>query len=371
MFRATALYFAFPDGVLDYNCKECSAICCKGHGFSANIRREASALLHSYSFLGQQVIGRSGDFIHFLTPASGCVLLAPDNSCSAQKAFGDGMKPTVCRLFPFNTLTRIGTSLVVSPHFVCPLRLVTPPQAGSVAGTHAAIRNEFGATGILEADIPFLRQPRLRSSDTPQDVIARESNFWSLCSSTLMSGTFTAMLAAEAGSAESPISIYRRLCRLLELRPTSLDSTNDLIDRLMCAVSPTLRLDRLHLEPGQLTLYLLLGEAFTRNVARSMPRAPGCQDVVRIFAEMAFLFEALSRSDQLNAQSILQRDTHVPSWFSHELENAYFTFTNLGARSSVLDALEAAVVHLSEGDRIQFVTYISRECTRIKTPYTV
>lgn len=79
--RPPELFFAFPDGVYDYRCAECTALCCKGHGFGGSLDREMRSLFVRYPQLESMAHSRNGDQMAFVTTASGCVMLDADNFC--------------------------------------------------------------------------------------------------------------------------------------------------------------------------------------------------------------------------------------------------------------------------------------------------
>jgi hypothetical protein len=104
--------------------------------------------------LSWMALSREGDNITFATPGPECLMLDRDNLCRIEKELGKDTKPTFCNLFPFNYLTRVGKTLVVLPHFLCPLRAVIPASPGSVQGTHALIENEMRKNGRIPLTVP-------------------------------------------------------------------------------------------------------------------------------------------------------------------------------------------------------------------------
>src|SRR5438034_4684903 len=70
-----SLYFAFPDAVYDYVCAECTALCCKGHGFGGSIERELRPLFAHYPQLESLALARTGDEMILMTSARGCLML--------------------------------------------------------------------------------------------------------------------------------------------------------------------------------------------------------------------------------------------------------------------------------------------------------
>ena len=127
------LFFAFVDGAYDYVCAECTALCCKGHGFGGSLKRKCVRSSSAYPQLETMALSRNGDQITFATTAGGCIMLDTDNFCRIEKELGKDKKPNICNLFPFNSFTQVGKTIVVLPHFLCPLRasVAGPARTGS------------------------------------------------------------------------------------------------------------------------------------------------------------------------------------------------------------------------------------------------
>src|SRR5262249_22632083 len=169
----------FPDGVYHYVCAECTAVCCRGHGIAGSLKREIPALVTLYPSLGSMAVNRSGDILSFANPAGGCFFLDSDNLCRIEKEHGKNLKPGVCVLFPFNVFTRIGETVAVSPHFMCPLRLQVPARPGEVKGTHASIEPDIRESELLSNESTSDRTSGvlLHPSLDATSVIKREERF--------------------------------------------------------------------------------------------------------------------------------------------------------------------------------------------------
>src|SRR6185369_10211787 len=92
------------------------------------------------------------DYVGLASPTAGCYFLRADDRCEIEVRHGKALKPGVCSLFPFNDLKRIGGVVVVSPHFLCPLRLRIPARVGEAQGTHAMVTAAALESGLIEAD---------------------------------------------------------------------------------------------------------------------------------------------------------------------------------------------------------------------------
>ncbi len=116
------VYFTWPDRRLGYECRGCGA-CCKGHG----IGLEASQLVQLVAKrpAAAAFVRRRGDAVTLFNPRDRCWFLADDGLCRIEVEDGRAAKPAACRLFPFNRVFHVGTTLVVDYNSViCPLRLV-------------------------------------------------------------------------------------------------------------------------------------------------------------------------------------------------------------------------------------------------------
>jgi Fe-S-cluster containining protein len=115
------VYFTWPDRRLGYECRGCGA-CCKGHG----IGLEASQLVQLVAKRPEAAafVRRRGDAVTLFNPRDRCWFFADDGLCRIEVEDGRAAKPAACRLFPFNRVFHVGTTLVVDYNSViCPLQL--------------------------------------------------------------------------------------------------------------------------------------------------------------------------------------------------------------------------------------------------------
>src|SRR5688500_13052982 len=208
------LFIAFPDGVYDYVCAECTALCCRGHGFGGSLRREMGTLLRLYPRLGLSAASRTGDIVRFHTAPTGCFFLDADHRCRIEKEHGRALKPGVCGLFPFNRFTRIGQVVAVSPHFLCPLRLHVPARPGQVAGTPALVVGAVRDSGLLdEANLDLHAPPVVKGRDA-RSVLKRETAFRDLCTRSLGRRRFSDTLREASGDPRALSSFVARAASL-------------------------------------------------------------------------------------------------------------------------------------------------------------
>ena len=258
-----SIYLAFPDGVFDYVCAECTALCCRGQGFAGNLTRETGELLRLYPALQWAAVRRRGDEVNFITPAGRCFFLRDDNLCQIELDHGKAQKPGVCSLFPFNDFGRIGDTLVVSPHFLCPLRLHVPPRPGAVAGTHAQVERD-----VLESDLgslDTLPKPTLPRGVKPGEIVAREMAFRDLCTDALTRTPFHAVLLNASNDPTLLQQYVQRAAALLDLPGLDPDRERDAVDDLLLAVAPTLRLALMAYPTENVLAALALDELLIRQ----------------------------------------------------------------------------------------------------------
>ncbi|MCC7002388.1 MAG: YkgJ family cysteine cluster protein [Gemmatimonadaceae bacterium] len=149
--RTEDVYFAFPDGHLDYDCQSCGATCCRGHGYLVQIGRELNAQLRAHPASRMFMVDasdRGPRAFQMKNCPPGCFFLQEDLRCRIHAEHGYGAKPETCRLFPFNHVRRVGSTLIVRPHpSLCPLA-VTPPGTRSERSSHAELLASFAQFGL-------------------------------------------------------------------------------------------------------------------------------------------------------------------------------------------------------------------------------
>jgi hypothetical protein len=120
-------YFTFPDGGLKYDCPSCGQQCCRGRGFAVG-GDELIPLVRKVPELAPHLYLRAGGTIGAVDVIDGCWFLASDGNCSIEVRHGRALKPSTCRLFPFNRVFKVGDVRVVDMNSIlCPLR----PAGGS------------------------------------------------------------------------------------------------------------------------------------------------------------------------------------------------------------------------------------------------
>ena len=337
------LFFAFPDGVFDYVCAECTALCCKGHGFGGSFERELRVLFARYPQMETMALSRNGDQITLATTGSGCVMLDNDNFCRIEKELGKDKKPNICNLFPFNLFTRIGKTVAVMPHFLCPLRAVVPARPGEVQGTHALIEAEIRKSRLLDRTyVKTAVQPaRLHSSTTEIEVIEREKAFRDLCSQALGMSRFTDTLMSASADPQGLAAFVQRARRILgyESAPRSLE--RDIFDDLLLACAAPYRIGFLDLAAEEILRVLAIAETIVRRAWFGATQIPTFQGLANTVASFRAVEALLAYGDEDFDFGRLTQKTF--SFQNAELTFAAFIAARNVAEKGVLGALEQAI----------------------------
>ncbi|MBI4521587.1 MAG: hypothetical protein HY701_12175 [Gemmatimonadetes bacterium] len=351
--REPKLYLAFPDGVLHYVCAECTALCCRGQGIGGSLKREMGHLLKLYPLLGTLAVRRRGNIVEFTNPTSGCQFLQSDLRCAIEVKHGKAYKPGVCVLFPFNRLGRIGRTVTIRPHFLCPLRLVVPARPGEVEGTHERVIEAVRETALVDESFHD-RVPafRLHPSERAGSVVAREECFRQACADGIGSRTFQQTLQSQLDEPSMLEAFVRRALALLGANAVLGSDEADPIDHVFHALAPALRLDMLHLGEPAILKALALGEAMVRSSLRLVSRIPTPQTVQSLLESISPALRLLARdTEPLRLPSV--KRVKIPAFGDPAMTFAMFTAHRRAERGTpVLEALEQSVKpEMSAADR--------------------
>jgi hypothetical protein len=354
----TKFYFAFPDRAYHYDCAQCSAICCRGHGIGT-AARETPALLSHYPELAFTATksGQSGS--NFTNPAGGCFFLTEKNLCQVEQDHGRAAKPGVCVAFPFNDFSRIGNVVVVRPHFLCPLRLLP----GKGTGNHAELEKMLHETGVVSR---ALRQPGPDLSEVAAlEVIQREEAFRDKCGSAIGLRAFDELLGQEEEDKTEHQKWRERALRLWGI--PSLAAPRVYLDDILLALAPPLRMRIVLLTERQRLRILALAGAYLRNVARITSRPltlQGSHQMIVNVLGVLRLFATGNVSLRLSAPEATQGvDFQNP-----ELTLAFFqVLEELQGGRKLFDALDDAVpMRLSDIERTIFFHQLARRIRVLK-----
>ncbi len=358
--RPVSLFFAFPDGVFHYVCAECNALCCRGQGFGGNVEREMGFLLKTYPGLSALVTMRHRDLIDISTPLGRCFFLQDDNRCRIQAEHGSSKKPGVCLVFPFNRFTRVGTTVFVTPHFMCPLRVETPASPGRVSGTHAVLDATIRESAMLDPKYVewYLSAAKLPEGETAKETLARQSRFRETVSAAIGRERFIDLLVASGGDRKDLAAVVKRTTRLMGWAPEQHPSgSRDSIDDVMIALAQPLLIGPKILPHDQGLRVLALSERFVRTVFSPGLPAPQPQAIHSVIQQVFPVLRMLTSGDE---KPKLPRKTPKPQFGQPDLVFAHFMLFRDLKRMGTFPALEIAFKKLkSPADRTALANHLA------------
>jgi hypothetical protein len=318
-----------------------------------SLKREMGQLLQIYPAWQSLAIERHGSVVDFTTPPTGCHFLQDDNRCGIETAHGRALKPGVCLLFPFNRLGRIGRTVTIQPHYLCPLRLVLPARPGEVEGTHEKVLAMLQETQLVDETFEDrVTAFPLRAGDKPRDVLARERRFCAECTGAIGRRTFRQTLADWTNDAGELDRFVERGLALYGLKKSPRGDAPDTVDHLFHAMAPSLRLDLLTLGEPAIAKALALGEEMARDAWRLSSTSPSARTVFRAYDTVVYALRLLASDPEPLRLPSLKR-MKIPVF-----GDAAMTFAMFGAHrraeqgTPVLEALEASFKpELSVADR--------------------
>jgi hypothetical protein len=359
------IFFAFPDGVFHHVCAECTAICCRGQGFAGSLKREMNFIFKNYPPLASLVTEREGDVVTVATPAGRCFFLRNDNLCQIELDHGRARKPGICLLFPFNDFSRIGNTLVVAPHFMCPLRLNLPASPGKVEGTHASVAKAIQETAMGEGDYVrgFVGTAKLPTGRTAQEILQRETSFRDMCGEALGRARFRDVVEENSSAPAELRSFRKRVAKLLSWSVPPQTEERDGIDDILIASASAYRLESLYHTDEGLLRFLTLAELMARRVYQMSLSPPTLQGVYGVIEDMR------------PALRLLAWDAEKPPLKKVALKSPEFGDTNLMASAQkflnwmpsrgVMPALEKAFAPKFSADERMVIV---RQCADVIDP---
>ena len=362
------LFFAFIDGVYDYVCAECTALCCKGHGLGGNLERELRPLFARYPQLESMAISRTGGQITFASTGGGCVLLDVDNFCRIEKELGKDKKPNICNLFPFNSFSKIGKTIVVMPHFLCPLRAVVPAAPGEVRGTYAFIEDELQKSNLLDNAYVknFVAPARLHPSLDEAAAIERERSFRDRCASALGIDRFSDVLMNAAADASALSVFLERARRILGYQTAAQSNGRDLIDDLLLTLAGPYRISLLDLSDEGVLRALAIAELIIRRAWAGATITPSLQGIANTAATFRPIQVLLADGDERFDFGRVTKKTF--SFSEPELTFAAFITTQHSVEKGVLDALDEAISpEMAVADRSVLLMRLGQQMEAVKS----
>jgi hypothetical protein len=309
-------------------------------------------------------VTRSGDILSFANPAGGCFFLDSDNLCRIEKEHGKNLKPGVCVLFPFNVFTRIGETVAVSPHFMCPLRLQVPARPREVKGTHASIEADVRESELLSNESTPDRKSGalLHPSLDAMSVIKREERFRDACSGALGLETFRDTLRSQSEDHNALDDFLPRAAGVMGLDGFSRPSARDSIDDLLLALASPLRLSLLTLSSEAMLRALALAELILRQTTSLSSAAPTLQGAYQTLTAVGGAIRLLARANEpLEGRAVSKLKS--PHFGDPELTFTAFSFyRGLESGNAVLGLLERVIPpSLTLTDRSVFLNQLGSQ----------
>ena len=337
------IFFAFPDGVFHHVCAECTALCCRGQGFAGSLKREMNFIFKNYPPLASLVTEREGDVVTVATPAGRCFFLRNDNLCQIELDHGRARKPGICLLFPFNDFSRIGNTLVVAPHFMCPLRLTLPASPGKVEGTHASVAKAIQETAMGEADYVrgFVGTAKLPTGRTAPEILQRETAFRDMCSEALGRARFRDVVEENSSSPAELRSFRKRVAKTLSWSIPAPSEERDAIDDILIASASAYRLESLYHTDEGLLRFLTLAELMARRVYQMSLSPATLQGVYGVIEDMRPALRLLAWDE--DKPPLKKISLKTPEFGDTKLMASAQKFLNWLPTRGVMPALEKAL----------------------------
>jgi hypothetical protein len=362
---SSPIFFAFPDGVFHHVCAECTALCCRGQGFAGSLKREMNFIFKNYPPLASLVTEREGDVVTVATPAGRCFFLRNDNLCQIELDHGRDRKPGICLLFPFNDFSRIGNTLVVAPHFMCPLRLSLPAAPGKVEGTHASVAKAIKETAMGEDSYVrgFVGTAKLPQGRTATEILQREILFRDMCSESLGRARFRDVVEESSSNPAELRAFRKRVAKMLAWPIPTQSEERDSLDDIMIASASAYRVESLYHSDEGLLRFLTLSELMARRVYQMSLSAPTLQGVYGVLEDMRPALRLLAWDEE--TPPLKKIPLKSPEFGDPSLVDSAQKFLNWMPSRGVLPALEKAFApKFSASERIVIV----RQCADVIDP---
>jgi hypothetical protein len=362
---SSPIFFAFPDGVFHHVCAECTALCCRGQGFAGSLKREMNFIFKNYPPLASLVTEREGDVVTVATPAGRCFFLRNDNLCQIELDHGRDRKPGICLLFPFNDFSRIGNTLVVAPHFMCPLRLSLPAAPGKVEGTHASVAKAIKETAMGEDSYVrgFVGTAKLPQGRTAPEILQREILFRDMCSESLGRARFRDVVEESSSNPADLRAFRKRVAKMLSWSIPTQSEERDSLDDIMIASASAYRVESLYHSDEGMLRFLTLSELMARRVYQMSLSAPTLQGVYGVLEDMRPALRLLAWDEE--TPPLKKIPLKSPEFGDPNLVDSAQKFLNWMPSRGVLPALERAFApKFSASERIVIV----RQCADVIDP---
>jgi hypothetical protein len=322
-------------------------------------------IFRNYPQLSSLVTEREGDVVTVATPAGRCFFLRNDNLCQIEVEHGKARKPGICLLFPFNDFSRIGNTLVVAPHFMCPLRLNLPAAPGQVEGTHANVAKAIQETAMGATDYVrgFIGTAKLPVGRTPAEILERERLFRDRCGEALGRARFRDILEETSNNPAGLCAFRKQVARLLLWKQPLEREEHDMLDDILIASASAYRVESLYHSDEGILRFLTLAEVLTRRVFEISIAPPTLQGVYGVIEDMRPALKLLAWGQ--SKPPLKKVPLKSPEFGDSNLVDAAQKFLNWMPSKGVLPALEKALLpRFSAADRIVVV----RQCADVVDP---
>lgn len=284
------LFFAFPDGLIGYDCDSCGAWCCLGVGSLTVLRSQIDGLGKDY--FKPLVSGVRGGVLRVDIGLDGCPALAVSGRCLIHVERGRRSKPITCALYPFNVLVRTQRFCAVVPNYryVCPLVLDPPSDFAKSHYSEIADDLAYFLGDSLEL-FELVSTPELNgvSYDTEQRVLDVVND---------VRGRYTLAAALSKASGGSESALLERAVKALGTMGLELVPENSAsMDRLLFMV-PALRTSFYHLRLAEIDAALLVGWRFVLAAA-SPAQTPTLRRIASVFTQVSKLVGLVVQADRL------------------------------------------------------------------------
>lgn len=289
------LYFAFPDGVLDYSCLECNGLCCKDYGLSDNIRKKSPRILELYPAFASAAAGIEGTILSFATPEK-CYFLDEDNLCRIEKDYGKEYKMDLCNFFPFNILYKIGKTIAVAPNYLCPMQLRLPSIPGKVKGTHDKLSEIVFKTELLESKTLVTKFHETENAD---EFIRNEKEFLDVCQENIGKQLFIETLNYFINQNDMLDVFLKNAKSILNIESEAEIDHSEYIDNLLHALSPSIRLTMSILSVESRIKALVLFEFILRRLVIHRNTNETLKSVHRLFQSLGPAIRLLAKDTEV------------------------------------------------------------------------
>jgi hypothetical protein len=302
-------------------------------------------LLEEYPGLATMTSMRQRDLIDVSTPAGCCFFLRGDNLCQIEVDHGRSKKPGVCLVFPFNRFVRIGNTIMVTPHVLCPLRVQVPARPGTYTGTHEILERTIREAEMLDEKYVnwYLSPAKLPPQETPQSVLESHARFREICTAAIGKQHFADVLVESGGKTKDLNAFVNKTARLMNWGLPQTSVKRDTIDDILIALAQTVLVELSSVPRARALRALALSERLVRTLFTVQIDPPKPQAIYSVLHQSMSMLSLLSYGDE--PITVTPKKRKAP--FGHsELVFASFIAQRDMKSQGLFTALEKAFRHL-------------------------